>query len=435
MQRRPCLVIDAFNQCIVKLRGTHTIAQWQLDTERRIQSILRLSTDLALHPVFVVDTRARLPNDEVYLRRKAKEVSSGKILSVPYNIHSFICELVLKYGSDLIYDNCHSADDIIATYALLSDDKSLVLSRDTDFFRYDNGALERRVYYVADNDWVRIIKARVLQDSSSAKLAKLSPTNLHRHCIEDFDPVFVKTNTEVGKLLVDDRFVRGSSSPHAEAQGKSSLVMAARPFRRALYTSVVRETFPIWNNGKCDWVDDIVYPLTDADPETDPIIIATALLQEVDGEYDERHAGAALLMGCELAAFARGTSMLRELERTGSADKPADWKVASLTRNASVILERVKDETATAKALIPYDNANAIVKRYLMDKNADVRTLAVKALGKISTRDGLIGGRYSIEDTVVKSLKDDHLEGVEAGKVIDAIAERFKFDVDENVRR
>ncbi|KAK3269385.1 hypothetical protein CYMTET_22172 [Cymbomonas tetramitiformis] len=211
--------------------------------------------------------------------------------------------------------------------------------------------------------------------------------------------------------------------------------MAARPFRRALYTSVVRETFPIWNNGKCDWVDDIVYPLTDADPETDPIIIATALLQEVDGEYDERHAGAALLMGCELAAFARGTSMLRELERTGSADKPADWKVASLTRNASVILERVKDETATAKALIPYDNANAIVKRYLMDKNADVRTLAVKALGKISTRDGLIGGRYSIEDTVVKSLKDDHLEGVEAGKVIDAIAERFKFDVDENVRR
>ena len=84
--------------------------------------------------------------------------------------------------------------------------------------------------------------------------------------------------------------------------------LAARRYRRALYTQRVREVFPCWNGSGVSWVDEHVEPSGGVKLQTDAVAIALDLLRRVGGPYNRRHADTAFLYGCELVAHARGQS-------------------------------------------------------------------------------------------------------------------------------
>ena len=56
-------------------------------------------------------------------------------------------------------------------------------------------------------------------------------------------------------------FIRGTTRPEAELNGKGNLHLAARPYRRQLYTQRVREVFPYWDGNGVGWVNEFVDPL------------------------------------------------------------------------------------------------------------------------------------------------------------------------------
>lgn len=204
----------------------------------------------------------------------------------------------------------------------MNDDLSKVLSNDGDYARYDDGALRERV--VAWDGHKAVPKIFRRRDCRGPLTS-----------IEDYEPVYVRKAAALmrGKLDAagaDDalrHFVRGNTYPLAETNGHASLHLAARPFRRALYKTPVRELFPTWD-GAVQWVDAIVDPASSSFDDAAALLrspgrvaaLTKELLDRVGGAYDERHAETVLLYACELAAHANDSSILVELERhTGRA--------------------------------------------------------------------------------------------------------------------
>ena len=316
MRHQKSLVIDALNQINGPFlrRKTHGINQWLSERADVLVRVLRLAKRYELRPVCVVD--ASWKSNEVqqkWISRREREMRSGT-RQIPLNADTLISELIARSGTPLIYDKRFDGDDVVASYALQSHCESIVLSADSDFHRYDDGALTHRVF------WAKL--SGKANDSLQPNIYKKKSPHMLTS-IEGYDSVFVEGASELlhGKLAQGDgqvqSFVRGTTYPLAERQhARGSLHLAARPFRAALYTCPVRERFPIWDGTAVQWIDEVVQPaeagMNWADFESRSI--AKELLCRVGGPTDEGHQETALLYACELAAHGRQSSMLVELE-------------------------------------------------------------------------------------------------------------------------
>ena len=330
MRHQKLLVIDALNQINGPFlrQKTHGLNQWLQERADVLVRVLRIAKRYELRPVCVVD--ASWKSNEVqqkWISRREREMRGASgTRQIPLNCDTLISELIVRSGTPLVYDKRFDGDDVVASYALQSHCESIVLSADSDFHRYDNGALTHRVFSAnlsggGDSLQPNIYKKKIPRTLTS---------------IEGYAPVFVQSASELlhGKLVQDDgfellhgkiaqgdgrvqHFVRGPTYPLAERQHEcGSLHLAARPFRAALYTCPVREQFPTWDGAAVQWIDEVVQPaeagVNWADFESRSI--AKELLRRVGGPIDEGNQETALLYACKLAAHGRQSSMLAELE-------------------------------------------------------------------------------------------------------------------------
>ena len=302
------MAIDALNQCLGPHNGT--LKQWLKRTAKEIKRISSHAMALEMNPIFVIDgVRLSAENKKKWFKRKEQEFSTSKnAMKPPLNADILLGALIIRSGADLIVDFRHDADDVLASIALQSSPDSLVLSRDKDFFRYGNGALEGRVFGLPfkkevsdDGKYAREKLTSILQNKRSRGLSPLDD-------ISGYEPTFVPDHASllVGKLSSRDGevhvFERAAAYPRAELFGHLSLHMAARSFRQNIYTQPTRESFPTWDDSKVVWVDEIVKPKAEENIEVEPRIIAKELLARVGGAYNRQHTETATLLACELAA-------------------------------------------------------------------------------------------------------------------------------------
>ena len=314
--RRPCLVVDALNQMLPHWNRKATVASWIKGVRNKVKMVSRVARERQLLPVFVVDAAWIGEVEDKWFKRREREVRTGK-RGMVLNADIILSEILCEKGLHLIADKQNNGDDVVASYALLSNDKSIVLSADRDYFRYGNGELEGRVYCFSDTKRdIRAVHKRECYSYSSCRLP----------FITNFAPSFLEDAAEplAGKLYAERSirgtvhpaaFIRGTTYPEAELNGKANLHLAARQFRQELYLQRVYEMFPYWNGAGVTWVDEIVEPLTNTQEvsvQRDPVAIANELLRRVGGWYNERHAETIFLYACELAAHHHRSSILAQ---------------------------------------------------------------------------------------------------------------------------
>jgi len=318
MPRPPFVVVDVLNQCVQTYARNESIHAWLHKGALRI-SAMRSWIEETQRSTAIGVVDAAWKSTEVqtkWITRRAQELKSG-VRKIPLNADTLVCELVLRCGIPLIADDRYDGDDVVASLAL-KDDESTVLSNDGDYARYDGGALRERTVNWDGHRGVPKIFRREIQEPLTS--------------IASYEPVFVSEASVLmrGKLDAsgsDDalrHFVRGNTYPLAEINGHGSLHLAARPFRKALYKTPVRERFPTWD-GAVQWVDAVIDPAASASdddaasllrsPGSKVAALSEELLRRVGGAYDARHAETVLLYACELAAHANKTSILQELEQ------------------------------------------------------------------------------------------------------------------------
>ena len=176
--------------------------------------------------------------------------------------------------------------------------KSKVLSRDMDYFRYDQNSLQDRVFYIDNNK----------------NLCKLIKTGLTREpltTIRMYFPIFAKEYSDLFKIVSNGYYIRGTAYPQAERSKDKSMHMASRVFRQKLYKSDVYEVFPVWN---CQvlWIEEIVSPTHSKMTETTENIVQY-ISNQIGGTINDQHLMTVILMACELVANYKNTSILHEL--------------------------------------------------------------------------------------------------------------------------
>lgn len=311
--RRPCLVVDALNQMLPHWNSKATVASWIKGVRNKIKMVSRVARERQLLPVFVVDAAWKGEVEDKWFQRREREVRTGK-RGMVLNADIILSEILCETGRHLIADKRNNGDDVVASYALLSNDKSIILSADRDYFRYGNGELEGRVYCF--NDTKRDIRAVQRNSFSSSRLPFI--TNFAPSFLEDAaEPLAGKLYAErsIRGTVYPAAFIRGTTYPEAELNGKANLHLAARLFRQELYLQRVYEMFPYWNGAGVSWVDEIVEPLTNTQEVSvrrDPVAIANDLLQRTGGWYNERHAETIFVYACELAAHYHRSSILAQ---------------------------------------------------------------------------------------------------------------------------
>ena len=337
------LVIDTANQLTPGIKPGEPLAMWLGRSAAGIRHVLGLAKQHSLRPVFVTESphksEAHISKFKKRWGRKMAQTNHCKrsnFVGYPHNAELMVAELALQAGVPVLCDERHEADAVAATYALQSSHETLILSRDSDYGRYDGGALCDRIFYAPvvpavisgsklDLRKTAMPKARSLQDRQTHALECLPP---------DFQPPFVESAAHMLRIRAGgELLVSRVACPWAERDGgKGSLLAALRPFRRALYTKPVREVYPFWDSHAqaVQWVDELVEPQAGgalpretsrlrAATRMCPATLARAALEEVGGAFNDQHAEAALLMACELTARARETSTLVEWERACSS--------------------------------------------------------------------------------------------------------------------
>ena len=141
------LVVDLANQVILPQGKLESIDSWFKRVEKRLDHILIISKQFRLKPIFVCD--AGYTTKEVkdkWKSRREKEVQKC-YRKIPYCADTMVCELILKRKLNLVFDKRYNADDIVATLAGMHS-LSKILSRDTDYFRYNNGEFRDKIYFI-----------------------------------------------------------------------------------------------------------------------------------------------------------------------------------------------------------------------------------------------------------------------------------------------
>lgn len=293
------LVIDLANQVILPQMINESLDSWIYRISKRIKFVVSLSCRWRLDPIFVCD--AGYTTEEVQQKwriRREKELEKG-LRKIPFNADMIVCEMLLKLKLNLVYDKRYNADDIIATMANFHP-RSIILSRDMDYFRYDDGVLKNKVFYIGE----------------SKKIIELVYKDLNRtplKTIRMYFPHFAKSHLDLIKFTLEGMYVRGTAYPSAEREKSKSLHLATRKYRQMLYTGVVNEIFPIWNNNQVEWIDDHVNPVHMAFPSKTNILVDD-IEHVVGGFVNESHKLTAIIMACELIAAKNETSLSSELE-------------------------------------------------------------------------------------------------------------------------
>lgn len=295
------LVIDLANQVILPQGKDEDIESWFSRIDRRLQFISRLCSRWHLNPVFVCD--AGYKTDEVkekWRTRREKEVQRC-YRKIPYCADTLVCELVLKKKLDLVFDKRFNADDIVATLATMHP-KNIILSRDTDYFRYDNGELNDKIYHIGYN---RDVKK--LERSNNYIRSPLQTIRM-------YIPVYCRHFTELSKFVYEGEYKRGTVFPQAERSKESSLHLATRSIRQLLYKDTVNEIFPVWDDKTSTvmWIDEYVEPIDDNFP---PSLkdIETIIISRIPLIISVHHKKAIFIMAAELYSEKNKLSLLNQV--------------------------------------------------------------------------------------------------------------------------
>lgn len=239
------MIVDLSNQIILPIFNHESLQSWLKRTVSRIKMIVNFCVNMKLKPIFVSDAAYTTQEvKEKWKSRREKEVERC-FRKIPYCADTIVCELILKRNLHLVYDRSHNADDIIATLANMHPN-NLILSRDTDYFRYDQGILKDKILYIDNKNIVKLECKK----------------NIHKplQTIRMYVPKFCVCHTELSKLICEGVYKRGTVYPKAERSLDSSLHLATRNLRKMLYKDTVREIFPIWNGYRVVWIDELVDP-------------------------------------------------------------------------------------------------------------------------------------------------------------------------------
>tara|TARA_B110000008_G_scaffold183010_1_gene181923 strand:+ start:3156 stop:4073 length:918 start_codon:yes stop_codon:yes gene_type:complete len=293
------LVIDLANQIILPLFKHEKIHSWIIRVQKRIDYVLFISAKWKLSPIFVCD--AGYTTEEVQQKwklRREKELEKC-IRRIPYCADTIVCEMIMNRNLSLVFDKSYNADDIVATIANMHP-KSIILSRDMDYFRYDSGILNDRIYYISD----------------SKQPTKLILTGLPRESLRTirmYFPKFARSYNNLCKLVKEGLYIRGNAYPLGEKESQVNLHLLTRKYRQSLYTNDVTEIFPIWNSNKCIvmWEQTCVKP-DDLTSITNTTQIVNNMMKKVRRCIDEQHFVTIVLMACELVAYKLETSLLDE---------------------------------------------------------------------------------------------------------------------------
>lgn len=250
------LVVDVANQVILPQGKLENVDSWFKRIDKRLSHIIVISKHMRLKPIFVCD--AGYTTKEVkdkWKSRREKEVQKC-YRKIPYCADTMVCELILKRNLNLVFDRRYNADDIVATLAGMHS-HSKILSRDTDYFRYNHGEFRDKVYFF----------------ESSMSLQRLIPYNTIRaplQTIRMYIPIFCKSFCDLSKFVFEGEYKRGTVFPLAERSIQSSLHLASRSIRQLLYTNTVHETFPIFDEetSKVVWIMDDVEPISGVFPSS-----------------------------------------------------------------------------------------------------------------------------------------------------------------------
>lgn len=250
------LVIDLANQVILPQGKDEIIESWFSRIDRRLQFILKLCNKWHLKPIFVCDAGYKTEEvKEKWRTRREKEVQRS-YRKIPYCADTFVCELILKKKLDLVFDKRYNADDIVATLATMHP-KNVILSRDTDYFRYDDGELSDKIYHIG-------------YDRNVKKLERNNCTRSPLQTIRMYIPIFCRHFYDLSKFVYEGEYKRGTVFPQAERSKESSLHLATRTIRQLLYTGTVNEIFPVWDaqTSTVMWIDEYIEPVDDVFPSS-----------------------------------------------------------------------------------------------------------------------------------------------------------------------
>jgi hypothetical protein len=293
------LVIDLANQVILPQFKQEAIEQWMKRIVKRLKFVLMISERWRLRPIFVCD--AGYTTEEVQQKwklRREKELEKG-CRKIPYCADTIVCELILRKKLNLVFDRRYNADDIVATIANMHPE-SIILSRDLDYFRYDDAIFKNRVFYIGDERKITPLGMKtVMRDPLQT--------------IRMYFPIFATKNSDFVKFVKSGLYIRGTAYPIAERSESSSLHLATRKYRQILYTANVREIFPIWTNNRVTWTDEIVHPKDGMLPN-DHNLLLNDVMSCVGGCVDYHHRLTIIIMVCELLCVQKESSILSELE-------------------------------------------------------------------------------------------------------------------------
>jgi len=294
------LVIDLANQIILPQLKFETLNEWVLKIEKRIKFVIILCSKLKLKPIFVCD--AGYTTEEVkhkWKMRREKELEKG-IRKIPYCADAIVCELIMRKKLDLVFDKRYNADDIIATIANMCE-KSCILSRDMDYFRYDDQILKNRIFFIGE-------ERKVIQ------LTQKGPKREPLQTIRMYFPIFAHDYRDLVKFVEFGKYVRGTAYPLAEKSRIQSLHLATRAYRKTMYKNTVQEIFPILDNNRVIWINEFVDPDSTIDVFPDTIDeLINEIISKIQGCMDNNHKTTIKIMAAELLAAKHKSSLLDEL--------------------------------------------------------------------------------------------------------------------------
>jgi hypothetical protein len=291
------LVVDLANQIILANISNESLDSWLQRIKKRINFVTLIAKRWRLCPIFVCDVGYITP--EVQLKwklRREKELERG-LRKIPYCADTMVCEIILEMGLDLVYDSRYNADDIVATIANMHP-QSIILSRDMDYFRYDQGMFASRVFYIGEE----------------RKMTQLTPKDTREplSTIRMYFPIFAQSFSDFFKIRDCEDYIRGTSYPDGEKKSCVCLHYLTQKYRRMLYSNNVREVFPMWQD-RVVWYDNIVEPLDEFFPESLPIIVNDVISNINADHMNTKFRMTVVLMACELMAVQSNTSLLYNL--------------------------------------------------------------------------------------------------------------------------
>ena len=321
--RRPCLVVDVFNQIAPHYSPKSTVSSWIAHARNNIKNVSEVARKRNLRPIYVIDAALKYEVETKWITRREREVRKGK-KGMLFDGDIIVSELLLQKNQLVIADLHNNADDVVASWALFSSKESIVLSADKDYFRYGEGELVGRVYSFLDKSNQEI---EMVQQTKNICESRKLPfiMNYRSSFVNHASELFVIKLYQAGSFRgtkYSNLFLRGATRPDAELYGKGNLHLAARPYRQQLYTQPVFEIFPYWNGTNVCWINEFVDPLSRASlpdktmKEFDPVAIAIDLMRSVGGKYNKQHEETIFLYACELTAHSRKrSSILTEYNR------------------------------------------------------------------------------------------------------------------------